>query len=83
MQPLVWEEGHFGELTATDEPYRYEVFSEKGQTQLRVIRRYKNLSNIILPIQDFSIYVTDMDAAKSLAEELNALLRKYAAPITT
>lgn len=76
---LEWVEGHMGEWEARAEPFRFEVFSNLKGTELRVIRRYPAASSVMVPMQDFSIWVADFDAGKELAEKLLALIQTYEA----
>jgi hypothetical protein len=73
---LKWSEvDDFGQTEAKENPYTYVAWQNKEYGELRVIRR-ANDNGIIVPMQDFSIYCRDRDAAKKLAEKLNKALRK-------
>jgi hypothetical protein len=82
---LVWKDGGFNTLSAKDGPYEYVVWGkQKSEGELRVIRK-ENMGGVIYPIQDFSIFARDRDAAMKLAEKLNRIIRKarrYNGPIS-
>jgi hypothetical protein len=73
---LKWSEADdFGQVEANDHPYRYIAWNNKEYGELRIVRR-ANEGGIIIPLQDFSIYCRDREAAKRMAEEINKALRK-------
>ena len=73
---LKWSEvDDFGQVEANDQPFRYIAWQNKEYGELRIIRR-ANEGGIIIPLQDFSIYCRDREAAMLMAEEVNKAFRK-------
>jgi len=72
---LKWEKKDFGVVEAHDNPYSYVVFADKKGAELRIIRR-ENVGGMIAPMQDFSVFTSDAQSAKALAERINKLFRK-------
>ena len=73
---LKWTElDDFGQREAKDNPYTYVAWKAKEYGELRIIRR-ANEGGMLVPLQDFSIYTRDLEAAMQLAEQVNKAFRK-------
>ena len=74
--PLVWQAKDFGTAEARHDPYTYVVWSNENSAQLRIVRR-ELTQGIIVPIEDFSVNVKDIDVAMELAEAFDTLLQPH------
>jgi len=73
---LGWSElDDLGQREAKDNPFTYVAWQGKEYGELRIIRR-ANEGGMLVPLQDFSIYTRDLEAAMKLAEEVNKAFRK-------
>ena len=73
---LKWSEvDDFGQTEAKDNPYTFVAWQNKEYGELRIIRR-ANEGGMLVPLQDFSIYTRDLEAAMQLAEQVNKAFRK-------